>query len=124
MANTLDNIVLQESDLLDSDIRLLIHKKRTDPAFTLTDHVRKKLKENTTTTPPASTSALAMRRSKSGLNFEEEQGETDAIKKLHDLVSFLNVEVIRLKEKDTFSLNGFVALKWGITIEYSKILSF
>ena len=67
MANTLDNIVLQESDLLDSDIRLLIHKKRTDPAFTLTDHVRKKLKENTTTTPPASTSALAMRRSKSGL---------------------------------------------------------
>ena len=116
--NTLETIALQENDLLDSDIRLLINKKRMDPTFSLTEHTRKKLKEGT-----PSTSAVALKKSKS-VSFDEIEEESEEMKKLNDLVALLSTEVMRLKERDTLSVNGFFAFKWGITLEYSKIFSF
>jgi hypothetical protein len=116
--NTLETIALQENDLLDSDIRLLINKKRMDPTFSLTEHTRKKLKEGT-----PSTSAVALKKSKS-VSFDEIEEESEEMKKLNDLVALLSTEVMRLKERDTLNVNGFFAFKWGITLEYSEIFSF
>jgi hypothetical protein len=91
--NILETIALQENDLLDSDIRLLINKKRMDPTFSLTEHTRKKLKEGT-----PSTTAVAIKKSKS-VNFEEIEEESDEMRKLNDLVSLLSTEVMRLPRK-------------------------